>query len=405
MADATIKSEMTMDNGRFLAATRESTASLRQVKNESREMAKQMSGANNVANGLASIMKGNLTQGLASVGSGLNALAPKIWAALGPIGLIVGAVMVAITAFKQLNKAVESAFNWISNYESKAEKAANAQRERESVLRKEKLAGMRKAQELDDETQRMAEQRLEGVAKLEADHARKTADLQKRIAKEKNEDIKNALQNRLAMMAGFHAQDVAAVKQAEAEKVEAVQRAEEAKLAAAKQAEADKIAASRQASLNRVEQIADENERMRISTLSGAEKLKAEYDRKVKEIYRQMDAPATIDEQIDGLDVAKNVLLQDRLELLKVEFQKEMAAAQEQPSQAEIQQAQLPRRMDAMAAVGGFLGGERTSLPVVSRAEQLQAENNQALKQNVAAVDKLTEQVGDLAAAMTGGVR
>ncbi len=385
MADATVRSEMRMDNRQFMEATKNSTFAIKQVKAESREMAKEIGGANNAANGLAAIMNGNLSQGLASLSSGMAALAPRIMAVLGPIGLIVAAFSAAYAAGRKLfdmgitdfSDKLVSAFGTTT--------AGTDETARQTAALRARRVGREQAAKIDDESAKLAERRLEGVAKLEADYARETAKIQAQMEKAKSDEVKASLQSRLDMLAGFHAQDVEATKQAEREKAEAVARAEQLK--------ADAIAT---ATKTRTEQIADENERMRIAAMEGADKIAAEYARRIRKAEEEMTAPGTTPEQ--------KALLQERTTMLSDEREKAMAEAMEKPIAAQ-QAPRLPMRMDSLAAVGGFMGGERVNLPVKSKGEQLQAENNQTLKQNIAAVQDLTTQVQTLAASMTGGVQ
>jgi len=391
MADATIKAEMTMDNEQFKKAARESTAELKRVKAESSGLAVKMSGANNVANGLASVMKGNLSAGLASVGSGLNALCPKLMALLGPIGLVVSAFTVAYEAGKKL--AERTGFdNWVqkqfgvpTDKETDAEMAALTKRLDKIT---EQRHGRRDAAQIKDESGRMAEDRLSGVAKIDAAFARESEEVEKKIDAAKNDDVRNALMARMEMLRAFHQQDVEAATKAEVEKLKAYTETEAKKLEAVKRAEDAKAAAV----TRRTESIGDENDRMRVSAMEGAAKIQAEYAMRMKAVERQIAEPGTTTEQ--------RGLLEEQLTLLSEEREREI----QQSASKAIRQPMISRAADQMASVGGFLGGERMGLQIQNKAEQLQKQNNQILSTNTTAIQSLTEQVQALSGAMTGGV-
>jgi hypothetical protein len=203
----------------------------------------------------------------------------------------------------------------------------------------------------------------------------------------KTDDVRAALQARIDMLTAFHDADVDAARKAEQEKADAVKRAEQIK--------ADTV---RAATKNRTEQIADENERMRIAAMEqGPGKIAAEYEVKIRQVQEEIDKPETTAEQ--------RTMLQDRAAMLASQRQKAMEDATAKSVEPQAEAARLPVRMDSMAAVGGFMGGERVNLPVASKQEQAQADNSAALKQNGEAIRMLTEQVSSLASAMTGGVQ
>jgi hypothetical protein len=238
-------------------------------------------------------------------------------------------------------------------------------------------------------------------------------------------------------MTTFHAQDVAAAKQAEAEKLAAVKAAEEAKAKAVQMA-----------TESRTKSLQDENERMKIAMLDGVNKVQAQFEKTMADINAQIEAAETpeqkaileerkvlVSEQrqrdLDALQPAENKLqaqfeksiadinaqiesaetpelkaiLEERKVLVSEKHQRDLDALQPGEKADEQRRVSLPGRADSMAAVGGFLGGERPGLlQVQQKQERLQQENNQALKNNAAAIQQLTTQVEQLSSAMTGGI-
>ena len=392
MADATIRAKMTMDNGQFLQAARESTAELKRVKAESSGLAVKMSGANNVANGLASVMKGQLSAGFASVGSGLSALCPKLMALLGPIGLVTAAFGAAYKAARALSEST-GLDKWMQKQFSSPEDAEVLEKikrlDQEAKQRREQRQAQKETAQIKDESGRMAEERLRGVAKIDAAFARESEETQKKIDAAKNDDVRNALMDRMEMLRAFHQQDVEAATKAEVEKLKAYTETEAKKLEAVKRAEDAKAAAV----TRRTESIEDENDRMRVSAKEGTAKIQAEYAMRMKAVERQIAEPGTTTEQ--------RGLLEEQLTLLSEEREREI----QQSASKAIRQPMISRAADQMASVGGFLGGERVGLQIQNKAEQLQKQNNQILTSNTTAIQSLTEQVQALSGAMTGDVQ
>jgi vacuolar-type H+-ATPase subunit I/STV1 len=384
MAEAVVRAQMTMDAGQFTDAVKKSTHEMKKVKAESADLQRSIGGMNQVAQGFGAVLSGNVSQGLAAVGGGLNALAPKIMAVLGPIGMVAAAFTAAYAAGKKLFDIGVTDFSdrLVSAFGTTTDETDETARQ--TAILRARREGRQEAAKIEDENARLAEQRLEGVAALDAKFARQEAEIRKQMEKAKTDDVRAALQSRLEMLSGFHAEDVAAVKKAEQDKAEAVKRAEEMK--------AEIV---RTQTKNRTEQIADENERMRIAAMDeGPDKIAAEYEVKIRKVQEEIDKPETTAEQ--------RTMLEDRASMLSDERQRAIEEAQTEPAK---EVPRLPIRMDSLAAVGGFMGGERVNLPVVSKQEQAQIDNSTALKQNGEAIRQLTDQVATLASAMTGGVQ
>lgn len=384
MADAKITAEMTMDNAQFIAASKASTSAMNQVKKESADLAKQISGATSISNGFAAVLRGDLAGGIASIGNGLNGLAPKIMALLGPLALVAGAFAAAYKAGKELDKLAG-----ISDAVAKAF-GGNTQ---ETDVMAVQTAGMRQRRQsrqeaatIEEETAKLATERLKGVAKMEADYAKESAAVRKQIEEAKTQVVRSALQSQLDAITNFHRQDVQAAKAAESEKVAAIKRAE-----------AEKIEAAKLASQSRTDQIKAENEQMFIDTLEGVNRIHAEFEREMADVQKQIEAPDATPEQ--------KALLEERKTMISANRQKRLDEAEAQPEQKEAKGMALNvRKLDSMQTVGGSLGGERMNLPVVEREVRERQANNQALKNNAAAITELTTQIQGLTDAMTGGV-
>jgi hypothetical protein len=385
MADATVTAEMRMDNKQFLEASKASTQQMNLIKRQSADLSREIAGANSVSTGLAQIMSGNLSAGFAAVSTGLNGLAPKVIALLGPIGLVVAAFTAAYQAGKKLDSVIGISDKIAARFDRTGETDELA---KQTAIWRARRQGIHSAAKLEDESAQMAEKRLKGVAKLDADFARESAEIRKQISEATNDDVRAALQNRLDMMTTFHAQDVAATRQAEAEKLAAVKAAEDAKAKAAQMA-----------SESRTKSLKDENERMRIAMLEGVNKVQAQFEKTIADINAQIEAAESPEQK---------AILEDRKVMVSEQRQRDLdalePAAEVAAEVAEQRRVSLPRRADSMASVGGFLGGERTGLPIQQKQERLQQENNQALKTNATAIQQLTTQVEQLASAMTGGV-
>jgi hypothetical protein len=406
MADARITAEMTMDNAQFIAASKSSTAAMNQVKKESSDLARQISGATSVSNGFAAVLRGDLAGGIAAIGNGLNGLAPKIMALLGPLALVAGAFAAAYKAGKELDKLVG-----ISDAVAKRFGGNTQQTDVMAV----QTAGMRQRREsasqaakIEDETAKIALDRLKGVAKLDAEYAKESAEIKKQIEAAKIAVVRNALQSQLDAITAFHRQDVEAAKTAEAEK-----------LAAVKRAEAEKIEAAKMASASRTDQIKAENESMFISTLQGVNRIQAEFEREMADVQKQIEDPQATPEQRAMLEERKTMISATRQQRLDEAEAKRIEA--EKPEEIALN----VRRIDSMQAVGGSLGGERANLPVVDQevGRQMAANageranlpiieretrerqaNNVALKNNATAITALTTQIQSLTDAMTGGI-
>jgi hypothetical protein len=385
VADATVTAQMRMDNRQFLDATKQSTNEIRKVKAESKLLSRELTGVNSVSQGLAAVMTGNLSNGLASVSRGLSDLAPKAMAALGPIGLVVAALGAGVAAGRRLD-SVLGISERIGRRFGGDTSDTDAMAVDTAFLRQRREAGV-EAERIAAESARMAQQRLKGAAKLEADHAREVAEIRQRMSETTEPAIRSALRDRLHMMQSFHAQDVAAVREAEA-----------AKLAAVKEAEAAKARAIQNASDQRTRNLSAETEAMRIAMLEGMARVEAEFDRETRRIDEQIAAPDTTTEQRGLLDEQRRIASQRRQRALD-----QLQQDQDQPEARRVDRG-IPMRADSMASVGGFMGGERLNMPAQQKAERLQIENNQALKNNAQAVAALTDQVQGLASAMTGGV-
>jgi hypothetical protein len=410
MADARISAEMRMDNTQFIAAAQNSTAAMKQVKTESAELAKEISGATSIANGFASVLRGDLSTGIASIGNGLNGLAPKIMALLGPLALVAGAFAAAYKAGKELDRltGISDAVARRFGGDTSATDALAAQTEANRKARRERQAAAEEAQKIEDETRKKAEARLRGIAKMESDYAKESAAIRKQIEEAKTSVVKNALQAQLDAITSYHKQDVAAAKAAEQEKLESVRRAEAAKIEAAKIA-----------SENRTEQIRNENERMFISSLEGVNRIQAEFERSVNDVQKEIDDAETTPEQ--------RALLEQRKELIVAERQRRLDELDqiEQAKDAGGGAATM-RPVDSFRAVGGQLGSDRGDIAAMQnqmRERQSQiadgsygvtavAEkdirerqiNTQVLKNNVQAISVLTSEIRSLAEAMSGGV-
>ena len=141
------------------------------------------------------------------------------------------------------------------------------------------------------------------------------------------------------------------------------------------------------------------NERMRIATLDGMDKIQAEFERRIREIDAEIESPDATPEQ--------RQLVQDRRRMVSEQRQRDLDAidTRNQPAQESRRTAMLAPRADSMASVGGFLGGERLGLQAPKTSEKLQLENNRILQTNVTAVRDLTEQVQQLASTMSGSVQ
>lgn len=384
MADARITAEMTMDNAQFIAASKASTAAMNNVKRESADLAKQISGVTRVSNGLASVMRGDLATGIASIGNGLNGLAPKIMALLGPLALVAGAFAAAYKAGTELDKLVG-----ISDAVAKRF-GGNTQ---ETDVMAVQTAGMRQrrqsreqAAKIEEETAKLAQDRLKGVAKMEAEYANESAAIRKQIEAAKTDVVRNALQSQLDAITAFHRQDVQAVKTAEAEKIAAVKRAE-----------AEKIEAAKLASQSRTDRIKAENESMFINTLQGVNRIQAEFEREMADVQKQIEDPQSTPEQRALLEERKTMISANR----QKRIDEEDAPVVDEPAQ---RMALNVRKVDSMRSVGGSLGGERANLPVVERAAREQQENNKALKSNAAAITALTTEIRTLSDTMSEGV-
>jgi hypothetical protein len=382
MADATVTAEMRMDNKQFVDAAKKSTNEIRQIKQESRQLAKEIGGVNSVTNGLASIMSGNLSQGIASVSAGLNGLAPKVMAVLGPLGLVVAAFTAAYQAGKKLDSVIGISDKIAKRFGG--DTSATDELARQTAIMRERRQGMQEAARLADESAVMAEKRLKGVARLDADFARESAEVRKQLSEATNNDVRAALQNRLDMMTTFHEQDVAATRQAEAEKLAAVKAAEDAKAKAAQMA-----------SESRTKSLKDENERMRIAMLEGVNKVQAQFEKTIADINAQIEAAESPEQK---------AILEERKVLVSEQRQRDIDALEPAAEVADQRRVSLPRRADSMASVGGFLGGERLGLQAPKTEEKLQLENNRILQTNVVAVRDLAQKVEQLSSAMTGGV-
>jgi hypothetical protein len=383
MADARITAEMTMDNAQFIAASKASTAAMNQVKKESSDLARQISGATSVSNGFAAVLRGDLSTGIASIGNGLNGLAPKIMALLGPLALVAAAFTAGYKAGKELDKLIGISDAVARRFGGNTQ-ATDVLAVQTAGMRQRRQA-REQAAKIEEETAKLAQDRLKGVAKMEAEYANESAAIRKQIEAAKTDVVRNALQSQLDAITAFHRQDVEAAKTAEAEK-----------LAAVKRAEAEKIEAAKMAGASRTDQIKAENESMFISTLQGVNRIQAEFEREYADVQKQIEDPQATPEQRALLEERKTMISADRQKRLD----EEDARANEQPERMALN----VRKIDSMQAVGGSLGGERANLPVIEREVRERQANNAALRNNAEAITALTTQIQGLTDAMTGGV-
>jgi hypothetical protein len=206
---------------------------------------------------------------------------------LGPIGLVVAAFTAAYQAGKKLDSLIG-----ISDAVAKrfgGDTSATDELAKQTAILRARREGRTEAAKIDDESAALADRRLKGVAKLEADYARESAAIQKKLSITKNSDVKAALQSRLDMMKTFHTQDVAAAKQAEEEKAKAMQAATE----------------------SRTRSLRDENERMQIAMLDGVAKVQAQFEKTIKDINEQI-AEAETPEQKTILEQRKVIVEEQR---------------------------------------------------------------------------------------------
>jgi hypothetical protein len=247
-AIATLKAVLGLDTGEYKAGMKDAQGHTVSFQRELRGATQDMQRMQKVGDGMAQVMRGNVTGGIRQVVEGLLKIPPaaaKAVVAIGQIGTAFAAGWAAgkgIDKFFGISERAGKIGDWLTPKDTGKSKG--------DVLR-EVRQGRERASGVDEETEKMRVAALKGAARIEAEYLAEKKATQTAMDNAATRDEKAAWDRRLTQLKSNFDAEIAAIKEAENEKAAAVAAAEEKK----KKAHQDRVAAEKESYADQLKQV------------------------------------------------------------------------------------------------------------------------------------------------------